>query len=56
MAHVTGVLGNIFDYFILSFDVAAGILPKVGIECCFHKKKQPNREKRWRTLVEHLVG
>ena len=56
LAHVTGVWGDIFNHFILNIDVAADILPKVGVECYFHQKKQPNQEKRWKKLVEQLIA
>lgn len=56
LAHVTGVWCNIFDHFALCIDVTADILPKIGIECYFHQKKQPNQEKRWKMLVERLVA
>lgn len=37
----------------LSFDVAEGILPRIGLEGSF--PRQPPREPRWRSLLERLV-
>ena len=55
LEQVIGIWGNMFDDFGLSIDISAGILPKLGLECYFHPKKQSDQARHRHMLVERLV-
>ncbi len=42
------------DSFLLHLDVGEEISPKVGIECCYDRRRGPDREPRWRGFLDSL--
>lgn len=52
---IAEIIKDLFHHTALSIDISDQLLPKIGIESYFYKKRQPIQEPKWKEAVSFLV-